>query len=774
MADNAVAGQSDRKRNRACLECRFAKVRCHPLLTSSGQQACQRCNEHGFRCMFVYRKQKKPPRSHLDPVPPSESRSSSCQPSSSQPSVLPSVAADPTPQVLLEPPSPFSTDIKQRARLALEERRARPGSGFTFASEWSATQQSSSLRVMLDSLDARERHSVTLRSILEPLSMDSNGHKARKGKKRPRHEERGEDEHRFASSLSTEVATTGPADPVLSGLLTPTEARSLVSFYMRYIDLWCPILDPQLHTHDWIRDRSLFLYCVVCYQAARFCPKTFQEGVTYDVPQKSPISEPLVGARRLEQLRSLVAQHACHTFGCGIRTIECTQAFYIRAGRRDKDDPISHLQNGYGFRLALDLDLDAQLSPSGPDLTSNANDAQSRDLIRYRNRLRTFLALYNQDRVQAQHYFFQKCSFGEHSWILDRSSEWHTDRYAYHRDILVSLCSDCHQILSRYKIILRTSKTASDRSRGVEQSQIVLDLFESEFDGWQARWEKRLADQPPLPPEDATNQADHLSTRLQMVKIWRGSASLHVASIVLHHQLTHLQQQRDLITSQPMGAQWATEKSLALLPCIRAAHNILTGLSALPPQVLRLAPDSITLLAPHAAVILLHLACLPWIQTSATVFLPSSIDLMARMRDRFQLATESEEDNVALHAHHLSSILEILGHAGSDTSGVEGKSSGSSNPVELPPTTTATPSSQETHHPQVYNLEFPTQDPSGSTSGFPAPLSTIPALPSAATTTTNVANPLGNFFDASQQWNDQDLWAQIQALTQQLEGGVYS
>ena len=455
-------------------------------------------------------------------------------------------------------------------------------------------------------------------------------------------------------------------DALDCGILTRTAAQALFDHFLLEMNAkWEFILDPLVDTHDAIRKRSSFLFATVLFCASKFARA---------VDTGRPSADAFVRSRLCGLARNL----AVRTFARGDRSIETMQAFYLLACWREPEDGTSHLHCGYALRILHDLDLNR---PEGDD-----------QLVRRR---RTWLALYRQDMQQGL-WLMRRISLassiedGVH--FLGDPNMWRCTAHVRPFDFL----SCCNANLRRFQFKIRSLvKTASSTSLPG-----LLDLMDAQLGTWRSTWQSELVrcrdrvDESPNPTSSAQSLCmpdEHHVTRL--LTLWEQSVRLSVGSEVLQRALqdivgTNVRKRGAAppANPQPMQPHQQASQRAPLpsvhfsldtpsvtdllstdIPGLRAsiegAFGTLRQILHFPIHDLRHAPDSVSLLAPHAALFLCLLLCLPCRGLLGPQFQHTAVELTQDVHRHFQTggtALSPHEDPLSLHVAFLRSIVELV------------------------------------------------------------------------------------------------------------------
>lgn len=160
-------------------------------------------------------------------------------------------------------------------------------------------------------------------------------------------------------------------DPVRCKILNFPIALGLFNSFMRSLNPFISQFDPQLHTFEYVQQRSPFLLTSILAAAAR----------AFHPP-----------------LRSRLRTHAEHllakSFTQGTKSTEMVQGILISTYWKEPDDTRSWLFVGYAVRMAIELGWH-KLLPAGAGSAEGETETEIRET---RNIKRTWLILFVYDR----------------------------------------------------------------------------------------------------------------------------------------------------------------------------------------------------------------------------------------------------------------------------------------------------------------------------------------------------------------------------------------
>lgn len=493
-------------------------------------------------------------------------------------------------------------------------------------------------------------------------------------------------------------------DPVTTGVLTEAAARALFDLFMVHCNAWSEIFDPALHSHEFLRKRSSFLYTVLLYVGSRYSrTPTAQHLVAREqrgerveqsewnlayADQNSERTQHAADeyARQIRrQLHAQARDHAARAFVDGDRTVLCCQAFFILASWKPLDDGLSVIQVGYAFRLAMDIQLHAEM-PNCVKPTESLLDQAGRQRYeavqrRFRNRQRTFLMLFVQDKSQQIANKISTHSISADNVLIRRCQTWWKLQGAIPSDAFVCASADLRRIQAKYvELYDRIEALTSSTSDG---PSVMMPAFLNDLVEWSARWHDALGlkeDSEEVPNmDDPELYRSHC--QCLCLKLWKNNIKTYISSWVLksslkqaavqehqeavrnHHRrsTTRGTEDKDSFSGKShSGLEPGTVNLMAMpafWPCVEGARGVLEAVCAFPPQRLLTAPDATVMQTTHAAVLLCSLATVKSQPPLGPGYLRSNIQLIDQTSAAFRRASITEDDTVLHIALYLESLL---------------------------------------------------------------------------------------------------------------------
>lgn len=148
-------------------------------------------------------------------------------------------------------------------------------------------------------------------------------------------------------------------DPVQIGILTMEDAKTLFQLYMDEMSTVNALLDPTVHTHDFVRDRSKFLYCAILSVISRYLNATT---FAADGTQKRLLSPVYVYCKKA------ASAHLRAVLGNIETSLEVIQGLTILTFHKDPEDEKACLNLYRAIAIAREIGLDqVRASPDMSD-----------------------------------------------------------------------------------------------------------------------------------------------------------------------------------------------------------------------------------------------------------------------------------------------------------------------------------------------------------------------------------------------------------------------
>lgn len=160
-------------------------------------------------------------------------------------------------------------------------------------------------------------------------------------------------------------------DPVNKGLVNLHFATELFGGFMKHLNPFISQLDPSLHTFEYVREVSSFLFTAVLAAAAKLLHPALQK-----------------------PLLSHAEELFLESFRCGSKSPETVQAILILTYWKEPRDNRVWLSVGHAIRMAIELGW----HNLGSDAMKPPENASDRQAMQFRNIERAWLVLFVYDR----------------------------------------------------------------------------------------------------------------------------------------------------------------------------------------------------------------------------------------------------------------------------------------------------------------------------------------------------------------------------------------
>ncbi|KIO27506.1 hypothetical protein M407DRAFT_42295, partial [Tulasnella calospora MUT 4182] len=447
----------------ACTVCRTAKMRCiGGDDQNSDRFPCNRCKKANVQCIFEKHRRGRKPGSKLSeatkarratkeaakavsvaggPAPyhnhnPNGSGPSSAAPHPLSPAGPPAVAphAFPgpyAPQYMPDAGSSAAPTINSPVSPSRPEAMARKGSTASGDDEDSRSDEN----LFPGSMVQRERNRF-LSMVLNPPNSGPN---------HPSRDVMG------LLPPCFELPKEDLPDPMDLGILTENDARWLLNQVFQHLNPFVNLFDPLLHTVEYIRSRSPFLFTVLMMAGCKFW--------------KPDLFKPL--------------QKMAYVFA-----VEVVQAFTCLVYWKEPDDNRTWQFIGYACRLAIELNLNTYTRKPDPKET----ELQMRER---RNRERTYLVLFVHDRSLAMQtgrpWMLQEDD------LIRNSGNWHRQARGERRpeDVIVAAFVQLRRLSAETSDVFYLRKNSS-RDNSDVNFEVLLNGCNTKLTGWMEFWENEM------------------------------------------------------------------------------------------------------------------------------------------------------------------------------------------------------------------------------------------------------------------------------------------
>ncbi|GAC93554.1 hypothetical protein PHSY_001119 [Pseudozyma hubeiensis SY62] len=289
--------------------------------------------------------------------------------------------------------------------------------------------------------------------------------------------------------FTTKLDNLPQFDPIDRGYLTLAEAESLYAVYMDRINPTITLLDPHLHTFDYVRSCSSLLLSCTCWIAAKYRVEASQ------------IAADLEMHIRTNLLPTILME--------GYRNAEIPQALIILAAYHPQMNTISEDKAwaylGFAIRIASELDMNSRIAVRPPNRQDDAGLAR-----RLRNRERTWLNLWLFETSMSQHMGRRPTLANDP--VVMGCAHWHLDKFALPSDKAVVAVVQLRMLMKRNTELFENFVDASNSYLSAERTAKQVELFRricaSDLDTWLATWTgpSHQQSEQAMPPSTTTRQ----------------------------------------------------------------------------------------------------------------------------------------------------------------------------------------------------------------------------------------------------------------------------
>ncbi|KAJ1032989.1 hypothetical protein NDA16_000268 [Ustilago loliicola] len=269
--------------------------------------------------------------------------------------------------------------------------------------------------------------------------------------------------------FSTKLDNLPEFDPINRGYLTLSEAESLYAVFMQYINPALTLLDPNLHTFDYVRSCSALLLSCTCWIAAKYRVEASQIAADLEMHIRSNL------------LPTILME--------GFRNAEIPQALIILAEYHPQMNTLSEDKAwayvGFAIRIASELDMNSRISVRPPNRQDGAGLAR-----RLRNRERTWLNLWLFETSMSQHMGRRPTLANDP--VVMGCAHWHLDKYALPGDKAMVAVVQLRLLMLRnmelFENFVDVSVTHLPAERTAKQVELFRRICASDLDTWLATW----------------------------------------------------------------------------------------------------------------------------------------------------------------------------------------------------------------------------------------------------------------------------------------------
>ncbi|WVQ95291.1 hypothetical protein IAU59_002386 [Kwoniella sp. CBS 9459] len=642
-------GKVDRGRE-ACNECRRHKIRCHPHPDDPQHLfPCSRCERMSLGCEFAKhnrgRKRKRPPPFLAGLLP------------SDDPTRLPNHAPQAPRGV---PPSTEGSTSASASRHHDQAQTRSPGQPralgdprFPFISmdtDTHAKPRTSSLRT-----SDRERndayplaYQMSLRHMVgegssgeEDLSGDEEPGRGTTHRA-PEHAARGAGSgaggslgHFFGDQMGgskkQKVPLKGPElvdDPIRAGYLDETEARALFHLFMKRYNAGLPMLDQNIHTHDYVRKSSSFLYTAILCVTSRYL------STIASAENGTPIS-PESAQSVHQQILVLARDHMTWAYAEATATIDVVRALVVLSINKEPDDDKAWFHISRAVLLGKELNLGR--IPPRSELEKMDEDEHRR----LRARQRTWLCLFFVNSIFNMQ-FRQPMLILQSDPLIATAQHWlkRTSRENILSDTTIVCSVELRRKFLHYRDLLVGSGLDEPAYRSALSLSILTRTMNQDWDVTSEAWMRDIID------------VGGTSSHVGKPRVWTSSLRLNLNLLIVNQTLRlPPEEQLDPGSSHTIPA---------FHHCLNAATTVLSRIESLDRVHLTYASDTFLHFALYAATLLSSLCRGQYPYKFEDNEIESCRRLILKTADALDAASAYPSDSPTLHAWYLRRLCQLM------------------------------------------------------------------------------------------------------------------
>ncbi|WVQ79767.1 hypothetical protein IAT38_001867 [Cryptococcus sp. DSM 104549] len=613
-------GKVDRGRE-ACNECRRHKIRCHPHPDDPQHLfPCSRCERMNIGCEFAKHnrgRKRKRPLPLLSGEPPAEGSSSSQANGHAQSSTQ---AHDPVAQ----PPGPPHSFGDPR---------------FPFISTDPAHGPSASA--------ARPRHydeyrhsgghggQISLRRMVGEESEDEGSSGGDEEGEYPDGGEGGREDGEGGEPprRKAKMAMRGSDlvdDPVRAGFVDEAEARSLFHLFMMHMNSSLPMLDPSFHTHDYVREKSSFLYTAILCIMSRYLSSLSPANAS-EAGHISPESARSVH----QQILVLARDHLTWSFAEGITSIDAVRAMVVLSLHKEPDDE----KAGYYVSRAVLMGKELNLGRIPPKEEMDKLDEDEMRCLRSRQRV--WLCLFFVNSIFNMQ-FRQPMLILQSDPLVSTAHHWLKRSRAdtLLRDTQLVCSTELRRKFLHYRDLLVGSGPDEPAYRSALSLSLLTRTMNQDWDVTSEAWIRDIID------------VGGTSSHVNKPRIWTSALRLNL-NLLIVNQTLRLPPQDQIDTGD-------TSSIPAFHHCLNAATTVLVRFEGLDRQQLTFASDTFLHFALYASTLLSTLCRGQHPYKFESIEIEHCRRLILKAADTLESASAYTHDSPALHAYYLRRLIEIL------------------------------------------------------------------------------------------------------------------
>lgn len=361
-----------------------------------------------------------------------------------------------------------------------------------------------------------------------------------------------------SNSTTSSHTTSSPTvhtikDPVSAGILDESNAKVLFDLVFLRLNPFVNLFDPALHTPDYVRSKSLFLFTVLIMAGCKFFkPESFKS------------------------CQKLAHEFAVRAFAENCKSVEVVQAFACLTYWKEPEDTRTWMYIGLACRMSVELGLNRYISPPPP----NETELQLRER---RNRERTYLVLFVHDRSLSMQTGRQ--------WMLPEddlvrhSANWHEEGGTPLRpeDVIVAAFVQLRRIAAETTDVFYLHKGIPGAAHTDVNKEVLLRNCNGKLTQWMDTWHHEM--------RRANGESFHMS----FLSFFRLHVRLFLNSFGIQAAMSP--SSRTTPSVQALSACYTSAKE--------NLHIVSHDFASM--SMLRYGQDSITVMTAYAAVFLLKL-----------------------------------------------------------------------------------------------------------------------------------------------------------------------
>ncbi|KAI9446852.1 fungal-specific transcription factor domain-containing protein [Lactarius indigo] len=535
---------------RACTVCRAAKMKC--VGAEDGSQPCQRCRRTGVECIFERHRRGRKPGSKLSEASKmlrrlekglnnAKLKSQTLESSSS--SISPTDWRMQRGDNQTRSPGNYPSDLPPLNLLPQFDREDQPDRNVRPPTDEEDNESEGKTDGMFpaDLIRRENQRNSFFKTILNP------SHEAPTSLR----------SDRSNSTASSQAANPSvqPSlkDPVAAGILDESNAKVLFDLVFLRLNPFVNLFDPALHTPDYVRSKSPFLFTVLVMAGCKFFkPESFKA------------------------CQKLSYEFAFRAFAENWKSVEVVQAFACLTYWKEPEDTRTWIYIGLACRMAVELGLNRYVSPPPP----NETELQLRER---RNRERTYLVLFVHDRSLSMQTGRQ--------WMLPEddlvrhSATWHEEGGTPLRpeDVVVAAFVQLRRIAAETTDVFYLHKGIPGAAHTDVNKEVLLRNCNGKLTQWMDTWHHEM--------RRANGESFHMS----FLSFFRLYVRLFLNSFGIQAAMSP--SSRTTPSVQALSACYTSAKENLLI-----VSNDFASMS-----MLRYGQDSITVMTAYSAVFLLKL-----------------------------------------------------------------------------------------------------------------------------------------------------------------------